>query len=83
MKITDMDTYLVYADRTKTASNPRGRIWLFVEVHTDEGIHGVGEGGGWSYITEKAIKELKPFLIGENPCNTEKIWYKLSSALVG
>ena len=83
MKITDIETYLVYADRTKTASNPRGRIWLFVEVHTDEGIHGVGEGGGWSYITEKAIKELKPFLIGENPCNTERIWYKLSSALVG
>jgi len=83
MKVTGLDTYLVYAAPTRASSNPRSRIWLFVEVHTDEGITGIGEGGGWSFIAEKALQELKPFLIGEDPFNTEKLWYRLSSAQMG
>lgn len=78
-----MDTYLVYAATGKVSGNPRSRVWLFVEVSTDDGITGVGEGGGWSFITEKALQELKPFLIGDDPFNSERIWYKLTSAQIG
>jgi hypothetical protein len=48
LKITDIKTYPVNANEegTSRASRPRGRNWLFVKVLTDEGVTGVGEGGG-------------------------------------
>ena len=81
MKITDIKTYLVNANATNTSANPRGRLWLFVKIYTDEGITGVGEGGSWSWLTEKAVQEYKPFLIGEDPFDIERLWYKLHLAM--
>ena len=85
MKITDIKTYLVNAneDNTLSASRPRGRNWLFVKVFTDEGVTGVGEGGGWPFLVEKAIQEMKHFLIGENPFAIERLWLKLYDILHG
>jgi galactonate dehydratase len=54
MKITDITMILV------------GR-WQFVKVQADEGIYGVGEGGGWPYVSVTAIDVLRQQLIGENP----------------
>ena len=34
MKITKLETFI--------AGNP-WKNWLFVKVHTDEGVHGIGE----------------------------------------
>lgn len=64
MKITEINVFLV------------GR-WQFVKVQTDEGLHGVGEGGGWPYVSARAIDVLKHALIGENPLNIERLWYKM------
>jgi galactonate dehydratase len=50
MKITDIRTYLVRANDGGVAERPRGRNWLFVAVHTDAGIVGYGEGGGWPEV---------------------------------
>lgn len=51
--------------------------WQFVKVETDEGIYGVGEGGGWPYVSASAIEVLKEKLIGENPFDIERLWYKM------
>lgn len=84
MKITDVKTYLVNANWSgNRASRPRGRNWLFIKVFTDEGVTGVGEGGGWPFLVEKAIQELKYFLIGENPFAVERLWLKLHDILHG
>ena len=65
MKITEVKTYLT------------GRGWIFVKILTDEGIHGVGEGGGWPRVVATAVEDLAPVLIGEDPFHIEKLWHKL------
>ncbi|HET8523971.1 MAG TPA: mandelate racemase/muconate lactonizing enzyme family protein [Thermomicrobiales bacterium] len=83
MKITDVKTYLVRANSGGSANRPRGRNWLFVAVHTDEGIIGYGEGGGWPEVVEAGVREIAPLLIGEDPCAAERIWLKLYDILHG
>ena len=60
MKITEIETFAVGAG---------WKNWLFVKVHTDEGIHGVGEGtlNGFIKTTETGVHELKHLAIGQDP----------------
>jgi len=67
MKITEIKTYpLAY----------EGRISLFIEVLTDNGLKGLGEVGvarmGKAVIA--AIEHLEERLIGEDPWESEKLW---------
>jgi len=64
---TRVKSYLVRANDGGTADRPRGRNWLFVAIHTDEGIVGYGEGGGWPEIVAAGVREIAPLLIGEDP----------------
>jgi len=50
--------------------------WLFVRVHTDVGIIGLGESGTWGYLeaSERAIQTFKRYLIGQNPLRIEHHW---------
>jgi galactonate dehydratase len=83
MKITDVKTWLVGANDGGAASRPRGRNWLFVAVHTDEGIVGYGEGGGWPEVVEVGVREIAPLLIGEDPFAAERIWLRIYDILHG
>jgi len=83
MKITDVKTYLVGANDGGLTTRPRGRNWLFVAVHTDEGITGVGEGGGWPEVVETGVREIAPILVGEDPFAAERIWLKIYDFLHG
>ena len=83
MRITDIRTYLVRANTGEWTDRPRGRNWLFVSVHTDAGLVGLGEGGGWPEVVEHGIHEITPLLIGENPFDIERIWFKIYHALHG
>ena len=38
IRITDLKTYLVNANRGDSTERPRGRNWLFVKLFTDAGI---------------------------------------------
>lgn len=60
------------------------RDYLFVEIETDGGITGIGEGSisGRVEIVEAAIQWFKPFLMGLEPAGIEDHWnrnyYQLS-----
>ncbi len=60
MKITEIETFAVGAG---------WKNWLFVKVHTDAGIHGIGEGtlNGFIKTTEAGVHELKHLAIGQDP----------------
>jgi galactonate dehydratase len=63
-RITKIETYLV---------KPR---WLFLEMHTEEGIVGLGEPilEGRALTCQVAVKELEPWLIGEDPTRIVHLW---------
>src|SRR5438552_16757452 len=60
MRITAIETFTVGAG---------WKNWLFVKVHTDEGVYGVGEGtlNGFIRTTEAGVRELEHLVIGEDP----------------
>jgi len=82
MKITRIETFLMHA----APPEPGGwsaRNWLFVKVHTDEGLYGVGEASGWPRVVETAIWDLTPLLVGEDPNHIERLWQKMLAAMMG
>lgn len=64
MKITRLETLHV---------RPR---WLFLKIHTDEGIVGLGEPTleGRAQTVETAVHEIGRYLIGKDPREIEKHW---------
>jgi len=63
MEIEDVE--LVFADQ-----------YLFVRIHTDEGITGLGESGTWGYLEASAgaIEAFKRYLVGRDPLRIEHHW---------
>ncbi|MHB1317934.1 MAG: galactonate dehydratase [Anaerolineae bacterium] len=63
MKITGVETLLI--DR-----------YLFVQVHTDAGITGLGESGAWGFLeaSAAAVDTFKRYLIGQDPLRIEHHW---------
>ena len=53
--------------------------YLFVEVHTDEGIVGLGESGAWGYLeaSGEVVKSFREYLIGKDPLRIEHHWQVL------
>lgn len=64
MQITDIQTVVVDASR-----GTGRRTWLFVEIHTDEGIVGIGEASQSRLDAgvQAAIEEMKPYYVGRDP----------------
>ena len=74
MKITRIDTFAV------------GASWknlLFVKVHTDQGLHGIGEGtlNGFIHTTEAAIRELEHLAIGQDPTQVNALSKRLMDSV--
>jgi galactonate dehydratase len=65
IKITKLELIPVHSLRT-----------IFIKMHTDAGIIGIGEGTVEGRITTvmSAIKELEPYLIGKDPRRTTHHW---------
>ncbi|MEJ2556377.1 MAG: galactonate dehydratase [Anaerolineae bacterium] len=53
--------------------------YLFVKVHTDKGISGLGESGAWGYLEASAavVETFKRYLIGQDPLRIEHHWQYL------
>ncbi len=64
IKITKLETFLV---------KPR---WIFLKVHTDAGVVGLGEPllEGRALTIQAAIKEIEPYLIGKDPRQVVHHW---------
>ena len=73
MKITEIKTFVV--------GNP-WKNWVFVQLYTDEGLTGLGEAtGGLSAKPNVGdVEELRPHVIGTDPCQPEKVWLNLLKA---
>ena len=59
------------------------RNWLFVRIHTDEGLYGVGESSGWPRVVQTAIRDLTPLVVGQDPFHIESIVQRLQVAMMG
>ncbi|GAB3505374.1 galactonate dehydratase [Spirosoma knui] len=64
VKITKLETFLV---------KPR---WIFLKIHTDVGIVGLGEPllEGRALTIQTAIKEVEPYLLGKDPRQVVHHW---------
>jgi len=82
MKITDVRWTPVFIPieaplRYAFGAHP-GFSRLVIEVHTDEGLIGLGECYSGA-SREGQLREMRPLLIGEDPFQLERIRWKLSS----
>ena len=50
--------------------------YLFVQVHTDAGITGLGESGAWGFLEASGTvsETFKSYLIGQDPLRIEHHW---------
>jgi galactonate dehydratase len=66
MRITRVDTLPI--DR-----------YLFVQIHTDAGITGLGEAGTWGFLeaAEQVVRKFATYLVGEDPLRIEHHWQYL------
>ena len=64
LKITKLETFLV---------KPR---WMFLKIHTNAGIVGLGEPitEGRALTCQAAVKEIEPYLIGKDPRQVVHHW---------
>ncbi len=73
MQITGIETFLV---------RPANRNFVFVKVHTDEGLYGIGEAysAGPDEAVAAVIHDFTDWLIGRDPRDIEFLWQLLYNA---
>lgn len=87
MKITNIRSWTVkvpwdHNPGAGTVRDPGTRVFVFVQVETDEGINGWGEvttypGPVANRAVAAYIDQIGAWLRGENPANIEAIWHKV------
>jgi L-alanine-DL-glutamate epimerase-like enolase superfamily enzyme len=57
------------------------RTWIFVKIETDEGLTGYGDCSVWSFPRSvvEAVRFLSTEIIGEDPGDIERLWWKMWS----
>ena len=82
MRITDLRTIPLEVELHETVYDAnytmKNKPALLVQVFTDDGLIGIGEaahfGGPMSSTAHVIEQELKPYLVGKDPINTELLW---------
>ena len=82
MRITDIQTIPLEVELNETVYDAnytmKNKPALLVLVFTDDGVIGIGEaahfGGPMSSTAHVIERELKPYLIGKDPIETERLW---------
>jgi L-alanine-DL-glutamate epimerase-like enolase superfamily enzyme len=86
MKITRIDCHVLLDPGYDVGATSSSQDDIVVEVHTDEGITGIGETDVNPWIARACIEApgthtmglgLADMLIGENPLEVERLWDKL------
>ena len=91
MKITNIEIipiFIPWKTSKPTSSRAKGkRACGLLKVSTDQGITGYSEEAITGYpegVIRAFIEEwIKPNLLGENPMNVEKLWYKIYQLSLG
>src|SRR5215203_856550 len=86
MRITDVTTIkLIYTMQRPMADAIHympARPTLLVQVHTDEGLVGLGEsaayGGFLDSMERLVLDEFRATIVGEDPFNVERLWSKMA-----
>lgn len=84
MKVIDVDVRIVSVPFTRPETWRFGRMWgltnAIVEVHTDEGITGIGEVPGSPLISlvREALVAASSWVIGEDPFNVNQFLQRAS-----
>ncbi len=60
-----------------------GRSQCFVHVYSDQGLVGLGLGGGTTAAREVIERMLKPILLGQNALHIERLWDEMFWAIRG
>lgn len=88
MKITRIDCHVLLVPDYDASACSSAQDDLVVEIHTDEGIVGIGETDTNPWIARECIRArgthcmglgIEEMLLGENPLEPERIWQKLYS----
>lgn len=83
MKITDVTTTVLSYPHVRPVQDSTipdsslaigGRSQLFVHIHTDEGVEGLGVGQAAPGARQVIETTLRRVLIGQDPFNIEKLW---------
>ena len=82
MRITDIRTIPLEVELHETVYDAnytmKNKPALLIQVFTDDGLIGIGEaahfGGPMSSTAHVIEQELKPYLVGKDPINTELLW---------
>ena len=83
MQITEVTTTLLTYPHAKAVQDSTipasslsagGRSQLFVHIHTDEGVEGLGVGQASPGVRQVVETTLRDVLIGQDPFNIEKLW---------
>ncbi len=72
MEITRLEIHQVDASH-------RGN-WIFVQLHTDAGVSGVGEASqsGNDGLVVAALEQLGPKIVGADPTQVEVLWERMA-----
>jgi L-alanine-DL-glutamate epimerase-like enolase superfamily enzyme len=80
LKITGVEQVLYEPSWGGDPFTPRGRVFVALKVHTDDGLVGISRTWGGQVA---AIRDLlAPALLGEDPRNVERLWAKLDAVTV-
>jgi L-alanine-DL-glutamate epimerase-like enolase superfamily enzyme len=88
MKITRIDRHVLLVPDYDAGACSSAQDDLVVEIHTDEGIVGIGETDTNPWIARECIRArgthcmglgIEEMLLGENPLEPERLWQKLYS----
>src|SRR4051794_14432166 len=86
MKITRVDCHVLLDPCYDIGATSSAQDDIIVEIHTDEGISGIGESDVNPWIARACIEApgthtmglgLKQMLLGEDPLDIERLWEKL------
>lgn len=86
MRITDIECHILLVPDLRKDATSSAQDNIVVFVHTDEGITGIGETDVNPWIAKACIEApgthtmglgLKEMLLGEDPCQPERLWEKL------
>src|SRR5512142_2479189 len=86
MKITSIDCHVLLDPGCDTGATRSAQDDIVVEIHTDEGLAGIGESDVNPSIARACIEApsthtigmgLAEMLIGANPTETDRLWERL------